>query len=379
MTERGYLRCPSLLFPASFVCDRSIFSLLPPLAHWLRAFSITRTLFPLRRKAHPQSRRRQRFGPRRAASMIHIIGPDTVRAVVLDANVLRNKEIVEACFERFKRTREPIAFPEMALFEATKNAEHWEDTVKNSLRYISQWPEAVVIARSSLPLGLREEASGIPTTSVVDDALSELFRRVLRDIKGGGGGDLTNMLEAMRRHRQQFEHEKHAVDSHETMKILKSIGRLALPPDLTRQIARELASGNRINFQNLLCEKLQFSMQRDAHVRRGVLAQYADALMEAPSVTYLFALGMGVLGLRWTVEGGVESARPARVANDVIDTDYVLAAFWAGRIITHDARARAYVADLKAVASAWWPNYASWFERVSVPEPTQVLAHLCST
>lgn len=311
--------------------------------------------------------------------MTHNKGPDTVRAVVLDANVLRNKEIVEACFERFKRTHERIAFPEMALFEATKSAEHWEDTVKNSLRYISQCPEAVVIARSSLPLGLREEASGIPTTSVVDDTLSERFRQVLRDIKSGGGVDLTNMLEAMRRHRQQFEHEKHAVDSHETMQKLKSLGRPVWPPDLTRQIARDLSGGNRSSFQKLLCETLQFRMQRDAHVRRGVLAEYADALMKAPSVTYLFALGMGVLGLRWIVEGGIESARPARVANDVLDTDYVLAAFWAGRIITHDTRARAYVADLKAVASAWWPSYASWFERVSVPEPNQVLAHLRST
>lgn len=299
------------------------------------------------------------------------------RAVVLDVNVLRNEAIVDACIERFERTGEPIAVPEMALFELTKHPQQWEATVKGSLGRISRCPEAVVVTRSSKPLGLAEEASGIPTRFMVDDAQSKILRQVLRDLQRGGGPDLDRMVDKMRQYRPQLEHERHATDSLRAMQTLKSIARPAFPPELMRRISTDLTKGSRTSFRDLLRAALQFNAQRDAHVRRGVLPQHAEALMTAPSVSYLFALATGVLGLRWTFEGGVDSAKPTRTANDVLDIEYVLAAFWLGHLVTRDARARVYIADLTAVASVWWPNHTSWFERVTVDEPSQALARLC--
>lgn len=300
-------------------------------------------------------------------------------SIVLDVNVLRNRQVVEACIARFGRDGEQVAFPEMALFELTKHPARWEPTVLGSLKLLAECPEAVVLARSAKPLGLDEEATGTPTTSVYAPTLTEAFRRLLRDVDAGAGSDLNSFLRAVERYRHQLDHERHAEDSLQSMRTLKRMAAATLPRDLVAEIGRDLSRGDRTTFRDFLRRELLISQQRDAHIRRGVSRDAAEALLRAPSVSYLFALAVGAIGLEWIFRGGIENADAGRVANDVLDIEYAIAGVWVGRLVSTDTGARLRFDDLKVIGASAWPTHASWFARAEAVGPDEALSSLLTS
>ena len=104
----------------------------------------------------------------------------------------------------------------------------------------------------------------------------------------------------------------------------------------------------------------------------------ADALLVAPSLSYLFALAVGVVGLEWVFKGGIEAADERRVANDVLDIEYVLAGLWVGVLISRDAGARSRLEDIKVLGKSAWPAHAAWFDRAHAVEPKDAAAVLSS-
>jgi hypothetical protein len=306
---------------------------------------------------------------RASAVIARYIATPLEPSIVLDVNVLRDQRVIEACIARFERDGRPIAVPEMALFELTKHPDRWESTVVQSLQLLAGCPEAVVLTRSLKPLGLAEEASGTSTVSVLAPQFTEAFRALLRDIDAGGGADLQSFRQAVQSYRAQLDHGKHAEDSLRTMQALKGIARTALPHELVARIGADLAQGDRTTFRDFLRSQLLITEQRNAHVRRGVAVQAADALLCAPSVSYLFALAVGAIGLEWLFTGGIDTARPGRVANDVLDIEYLLAGLWIGRLVSTDARARSRFDDLKMIGASAWPSHADLFGRAEAIGP----------
>jgi hypothetical protein len=297
---------------------------------------------------------------------------------VLDVNVLRDQAVVEACIARFDQDGSLVALPEIALFELTKHPDRREETIMGSLQLLARRPEAVVLARSTKPLGVAEEASGVPTASVIATTTTDAFRRVLRDVGAGAGADLQTFLNAVERYRGLLDHERHARDTLQTVQTLKRLGAASLPRDLVARIGRDLADGDRSSFRNFLGRELLVTEQRHAHVRRGVPHGVADALLVAPSLSYLFALAIGVVGLEWVFKGGIEGADERRVANDVLDIEYVLAGLWVGLLISRDAGARSRLEDMKVLGKSAWPTHAAWFDRARAIEPQDAPAALSS-
>lgn len=295
---------------------------------------------------------------------------------VFDVNVLRREEVVGAFIAHWKRTNEMIALPEIALFELTKHPDKWEDTVRRSFQLISQCPASVVITRAVRPLALKEESSGEPTRTMVDPVQTGVFRKILEDVARGGGADFDYLIKAIRQYRIQLEHERHAADSLLTMQALKSSSVQSIPPDMRARSSKDLAKGDRTSFQELLREALRIDSIREAHVRRGVRAEIAAALTLEPSVSYLFPLAIGALGLGWLFEGGVESASPGRAANDVLDIEYLIAALWSGQLISRDGRSRDRFEDLKALGAACWPSHANWFARAKAFDSGEAVLEL---
>jgi hypothetical protein len=101
--------------------------------------------------------------------------------------------------------------------------------------------------------------------------------------------------------------------------------------------------------------------------------------MAAPSVSYLFSLAVGALGLGWVFRGGVERAEPRRVANDILDIEYLFSALWVGRLISHDAGARNHFGDMKALGAVWWPSHAQWFEQAEAFDLNEALSGFLAT
>jgi hypothetical protein len=161
---------------------------------------------------------------------------------------------------------------------------------------------------------------------------------------------------------------------HSCGQSLKRLGAATLPRELVAHIGRDLAHGDRASFRGFLSRELLVAQQRDAHIRRGVAQGAADALLLAPSVTYLFALALGAIGLEWVFRGGIEGADPGRVANDVLDIDYALAGLWIGRLVSRDGAARARLDDLKVIGKSAWPTHEGWFDRAEAVGRDEALA-----
>jgi len=87
----------------------------------------------------------------------------------------------------------------------------------------------------------------------------------------------------------------------------------------------------------------------NAAVKRGVSPAVAQCLAQKPSISLMHAMAIGVIALEWTVNGGIDNARAERVANDILDIEYVLASFWTSRFLTKDSRARDRFHDLQDV------------------------------
>jgi hypothetical protein len=240
--------------------------------------------------------------------------------LVLDNNVLRNQQVVERCIARYRDTAEQFALPEMAMFELTKHPDYWEMTVRKSLEYIGRCPEALVITHTAKDLSLAEETTGTPTQWVLNDKMTRAWRKLLLDLRAGDGPDLDYFRWAVPNLRGQLRYEEYETDSLVMVQKLKNMAGTVFPRELLARVGEDLARGDRRSFREFLVTVYSVERLRDAHVRRGVARENADALLAAPSVSYLFALAVGALGLEWMFRGGVETASPRRVANDMVRT-----------------------------------------------------------
>ena len=295
--------------------------------------------------------------------------PSTGPVLVLDNNVLRDESIIERCFARYRQTGEQIALPEMAMFELTKHPDKWEHTVRRSLACLSRCPEALVITHAAKALGQDEEATGNPTSGVVNERMTTAWRRLLHDLREGDGPDLDYFKWAVANLRKELRYEEYETDTLALIQSLTSSARSSFPADVLAPVGRDLERDDRGSFRGLLIGVMRIEHQRDAHVRRGVAKAVADGLLVAPAVSYLFAFAVGAIALEWTVRGGIESANPRRVANDVLDIEYGMAALWIGRLVAKDAGARQRFEDLKVLGAATWPNHREWFQRAEAVSP----------
>lgn len=82
---------------------------------------------------------------------------------VVDNNILRNAAEIDKGLRLFRQSGDVLALPEIALFEMTKDAEHWPRTVHESLRLVASLPEAFVLTAATKALGRDEEVMGTPT------------------------------------------------------------------------------------------------------------------------------------------------------------------------------------------------------------------------
>ena len=293
--------------------------------------------------------------------------------IVLDNNVLRDEAVIERCIARYRQAEEQFALPSMLMFELTKHPANWEHTVRGSLKYVLRCPEALVITSTARDLGVAEEATGRSTAHVVDEKMTGAWHKLLADLHAGEGPDLDYFRWAVPNLRGELRFDEYEADSAALMQKLKSIAKTSFPRRLIARIGNDLSKHDRQSFREFLATTYSIERLRDAHIRRGVVRENADALLAAPSVSYLFALAVGSIALEWMFRGGIENADPRRVANDILDIEYAIPSLWIGQLVAEDKRARDRFDDLKALGAATWPNHSEWFWRAEAVDPCDLL------
>ena len=285
---------------------------------------------------------------------------EPAHAVVVDNNVLRSVSTIERLAAAQIAGGPAIAVPEIALFEMTKNAEHWELTLRRSLQAVARFPNAVVLTTAMKSLGVAEQRRGEPTVSILSPR-TEVFRCVLRDLAAGSGPRLDEFFASVRETRGALAHDAHALDSLTTMRRLDDIAAPVTDRNRRAEISRDLARGDRSSFREFAEEALPRSAYQPS-LAKITSPQIAETLWRAPTVTAMHAVAMGLLALEWVLRGGVHTAKAKRAANDVLDWEYAISAFWSEGFCCCDEGAWERFEDMRVLGRSIWPEFTSWFD-----------------
>ena len=221
----------------------------------------------------------------------------------------------------------------------------------------------MVLTTALKPLAVDEHRSGRSTASILSPR-TDVFRQVLRDLASDSGPLLDAFLASVQAHRGALEHDAHAVHSQTTMQGLDDIAAPVTDRSRRAAISRDLARGDRSTFREFAKEALR----RDAY--QPVLAkitspEIAEALWATPSITAMHAVAMGLLALEWVVQGGVHTAKAKTVANDVLDWEYAITAFWTEGFCCEDGGSLERFDDMRELGGSLWPDSAGWFSALT--------------
>jgi hypothetical protein len=280
----------------------------------------------------------------------------TVRPVaVIDANLLRDKRVIEERQARYRSDGEQIVIADAVWNEIVAN-EDWPSTVRASFRHLAAEPEALVAAWAVGAMMSGERTSGVPAVGIVHHPMTAFLRQLVSDLA-------RDVPETMARLRQAIA--EHGVNDKQLMAVrrkgaterLVELAEQNISDDRFASANVAMQRGDRGPFLDLVAEAFMPSMVAGALVRQGVAHEIADALTSRPSVTVMHNLYLTHMALEWAVLHGVTTARLGRVHNDFVDAEYGVVS-WAcdGEYVTADKRARRGFDEVLALQKRIWPE-----------------------
>jgi hypothetical protein len=281
------------------------------------------------------------------------IGRDHPAAVV-DVNVLRNRLIIAERQRLFAANGEQIVIADPVWNELIANAS-WPTTLRASFELLSNAPEAVVASWSVIAMVSGEEATGEPAHYVVHEPMTGFLRQLVVEIAHGEPGSMNRLRAAIRQH-GVTDNRSMALRRKDLTERLVAQIREDVAADRLRSVNQAMQTGDRSALLELVAHAFRPELVEAALVRRGVAAVAAHDLTSQPSATTMESLLLTHMAVEWAATHGVETAKPGRIHNDYVDTEYAVIA-WAcgGDYITQDHRARRRFEEGLQLCKTIWP------------------------
>jgi len=276
--------------------------------------------------------------------------------IVLDQNRMRSGETISSALDRCCRENVRLLIPDGAGFEFSKGSDPHLNWTR-SLQLIAPFAELVVVGRKISHVWNEEILQGVPSIDVVDDGGTTRFRELLRQIEAGDATGLRQIIDgpgwsSMEASLDNWSH-------HEQFKAMIKTFRDALQPSLTEATVKDL----RTNSDDAIARWLEsvdgMSFVFQGIQSRGVKAEAALGLAARPSVIGAFISGMAALALYWIAFGGLESAKPEIITNDIVDLEYGVIGALSDSLLTSDRRLKAIHHAIKRGLD----GRARWFAR----------------
>jgi hypothetical protein len=131
---------------------------------------------------------------------------DTARpAAVIDANLLRDKRVIEERQARYRSNGEQIVIADAVWNEIVAN-ENWPSTVGASFRHLAADPEALVATWAVGAMMSAEQTSGVPAVGIVHHPMTAFLRQLVSDLAHDVPDTMTRLREAIREHGVNDKH-----------------------------------------------------------------------------------------------------------------------------------------------------------------------------
>ncbi len=255
--------------------------------------------------------------------------------IVLDQNRMRCADTILSAINRCRQENLHLLVPDVAGFEFSKGSDphlNWN----RSLRLIAPYAELVVAGRKISDVWNEEISQGVPSINVVDHGATTHFRTLLRMIEDDDATGLCQIIDgpgwhSMQAtldtwsHPEQFKAMVHAVRDG-IQRTLADVTIRNLRQDPEGAIALWLESTDGITFVFQCIQS------------RGADAEAALQLANRPSVVGAFSSGLAALALYWIAFGGLESAKPEDITNDIVDLEYGTLGALSDSLLTSDGR-----------------------------------------
>ena len=251
---------------------------------------------------------------------------------VVDSNFLRSNALREYLS---KSSKNFVVVTDYACMEVYKS--NSIDSICRSMEILAQYPKQVIVLKgTSVVCGLKGRRAGLQRR-LIDDQQTQEFREFCRHLITARHGDLSIQ-------RQLLEHGRAATANinriqADSANLLNAIS--AYANDFTDTEVRVLRKG------------LPFTKEMADKFIRNVLLIAGNMFKDHPRVkkfpkakefpnTFIFraALCAYLLTLRWISDGGAQSAKPAKMRNDIVDVSFAAYATFFDGVLTKDKKLR---------------------------------------
>ena len=273
--------------------------------------------------------------------------PETHRFLVLDQNVLRDRNALESALDRCCREDLGLLITDNSAFEWSKGSKPF-DTWRRSLEILSVYPEFVSVSRRLTDLLDDERLSAYPCNVVVHDGLTTSFRKILHELRVADYTSLQAILDGPARtllpesllewgnhvqHKQWIVFVRDELRNMVSEKKLKSLRR-----DPQAGLVQWLSSEDGLRF---VFQGIKQEMKDDVAALR---------LTQRTSALGAFVSTFGAIGMYWLLQGGLDTAPPQTITNDFQDIEYAVVGSLCQDLVTKDKRlATIYHAVTRAV------------------------------
>lgn len=248
---------------------------------------------------------------------------------VADANILRRTPLLNDFFNA--NPRNIVVVTDFCCMECYKGDEL--NAIQKSLAIISQYPRQVVVLKGTQQIATLTGQTVLRREDFVDWDQTREFTQfcllVARAVTGNAG--LLSQLQAHRAEARAYL-AKVAYESGGVVEGIKQITR-ELPTDMVRRLRSNSA---------LIDDDIKRVMTGVVLLARELLSvapHFSGPTLEkhaSRSFVFRFALAGYLLAINWVASGGIESAAPTLLGNDVVDMNYVAYATFFDGVISND-------------------------------------------
>lgn len=258
--------------------------------------------------------------------------------LVIDQNQLRKPDAVTDAASRCRVNGFRLLIPDGAGFELSKSSEVF-DTWRNSLEFLSPFTEEIVVSGKMTGMMSIEASTGFPIRDLVDDGASVLFRGILAELGNNDASSLSRLVTG-----PVSEKLPTSLKTWSDFEMHRSVivrMRDLLREALTEREVKELRRDPSTELASWLssCRGARFVYQGIAS--RGVDEVSALRLASMPSATGAFISSLSLVALHWLAFGGLETAKPEKVTNDLHDLEYAVLGSLSVDLLTADKRLQA--------------------------------------
>lgn len=258
--------------------------------------------------------------------------------LVIDQNQLRKAEKVRAAVSRCRTEGLQILLPDGAGFELSKGSQVF-DTWRNSCEFIRQDSDVIVVSRKMTTMIQVECLTGKPIDTPVDDHASGIFRNLLGQLADGDETTLRQLVDGPIQDKMPNSLCAWA-DSESHRQLIISM-RDALRSSLSEGDVKRLRRSPDEELGNWLS-----STNGTAFVYQGIHSHGASQestlrLAALSSVTASYIAALAAIALYWLAAGGLETAKPEQVTNDLHDVEYAVLGSLSAGLLSADRRLQA--------------------------------------